>query len=158
MSGAPEIVRAESAALVEAARELLQEYETSLGVDLCFQDYAEELAAFPWEYAPPRGRLLVALAGGEPVGMVALRPLAPDGDCEMKRLYVRPAGRGLGAGRALAEALLSEARALGYRRMLLDTLPSMDAAIGLYASLGFREVEPYRENPVVGARFLALPL
>jgi N-acetylglutamate synthase-like GNAT family acetyltransferase len=134
-------------------RELFREYGDSLGIDLAFQDFERELAELPWEYV----RILVAQTDNDIVGCVALRPLA-SGDCEMKRLYVRPAGRGTGAGRALAEAIIAEARTLGYERMLLDTLPSMGAARDLYRKLGFAEVEPYRFNPIAGTSFMALDL
>jgi putative acetyltransferase len=139
------------------ARELIAEYGASVGVDLSFQAFEHELAELPGAYAPPTGRLLVALVDGEPAGCVALRPLG-DEACEMKRLYVRPGFRGLRLGRALAERIVESARELGYRRMLLDTLPSMGAAQGLYRSLGFRETAAYTVNPVPGATFMVLDL
>jgi len=138
-------------------RGLLHEYAESLGVDLCFQGFEAELASLPGAYAPPRGRLLLAWNGDDAVGCVALRPLAGN-DCEMKRLYVQPHVRGTRIGRDLAERLCSEAREAGYSRMYLDTLPSMEAAQKLYASLGFRSTGPYVFNPVPGARFLTLEL
>jgi ribosomal protein S18 acetylase RimI-like enzyme len=134
-------------------RALFQEYADSLGVDLGFQGFDAELAGLPGDYAPPRGRLLVAREGGAVVGCAALRPLGPD-VCEAKRLYVRPVARGTGLGKRLARALLSEARAIGYARIRLDTLPGMTQAIALYRSLGFREIPPYRFNPIEGTRFL----
>jgi ribosomal protein S18 acetylase RimI-like enzyme len=138
-------------------RELFREYADGLGVDLCFQGFEAELAGLPGAYAPPSGLLLLAACGSEVYGCVALRRLS-ESDAEMKRLYVRPAARGSGLGWALVSALIVEAQAIGYRRILLDTLPAMTAAIRLYESLGFRPVEPYCHNPVPGARYMALEL
>lgn len=138
-------------------RRLLREYADGLGVDVCFQDFEAELASLPGKYAPPRGRLLLAWNDHRAVGCVALRPI-DDETCEMKRLYVKPEERALHLGRRLAERICREARATGYRRMCLDTLPTMHAALGLYASLGFRPVAPYVFNPVAGALFLGLDL
>jgi ribosomal protein S18 acetylase RimI-like enzyme len=145
------------AADVEACRELFAEYQRALGVSLCFQDFDRELATLPGAYARPRGRLLIARVAGMPAACAALRPLG-ERDAEMKRLYVRPQFRGMGLGRALAEIVIDEARAMGYAAVKLDTLPSMNDAQGLYARLGFRDVPAYNDNPVAGTRFLALAL
>lgn len=142
---------------IEEIRALFLEYGASLGVDLTFQGFDDELASLPGAYAPPEGRLLLARAGETVIGGVGLRPYAP-GLCEMKRLYVRPAHRALKAGRALAEAVIAEARAVGYRAMRLDTLPGMEAAQALYAALGFRDIPPYYENPIPGTRYCELDL
>jgi putative acetyltransferase len=142
---------------IEGVRRLFEEYAASLDFDLCFQGFGEELAGLPGDYAPPAGRLLLARLENDPAGCVALRPLEAD-VCEMKRLYVRPAFRGLGAGRMLVERIIREGREAGYRRMRLDTLATMIAARRLYQQLGFREIAPYRNNPVQGAAFLELDL
>jgi len=151
------IVEAEGAEGLALVRQLFVEYAASLEVDLAFQGFDEELAGLPGAYARPAGGLLLGYDGEEPAGCVAFRPLEP-GIAEMKRLYVRPSARGAGWGRRLAEQVVSEARAAGYERMRLDTLPSMRAAIGLYLGMGFREIPPYRHNPVAGTRFLELDL
>jgi putative acetyltransferase len=150
-------IQVESATHVAQARELFQEYEASLGICLCFQNFEEELASLPGDYAPPQGRLLLALDGAQITGCVALRQI--DGEtCEMKRLYVRPAFRGQGVGRELATTIIEQARSIGYVRMRLDTLSSMKEAIALYQSLGFLPTEPYRHNPIEGAIFMELGL
>lgn len=152
------VARAVSPEAVDAARRLFQEYARSLGFDLCFQDFDRELAELPGEYAPPDGVLLLARVDGRVAGCVGLRRLEAE-ICEMKRLYVQPAFRGSGVGRALVSAVLAEARVLGYRRMRLDTVPwQMHAAVELYRTFGFRHVEPYRLNPIPGAVFMELDL
>ena len=138
-------------------RQLFREYQAELGIDLCFQGFAAEVEGLPGDYAPPSGRLLLAFRDDVAVGCVALR--AVDGArCEMKRLYLRPGARGSGVGRALVERLLSEARAEGYGEVVLDTLPSMAEAQRMYERFGFRDIPPYRANPVAGARYLGLRL
>ncbi|WPB73211.1 GNAT family N-acetyltransferase [Archangium violaceum] len=136
---------------------LFREYAESLGIDLGFQDFESELASLPGKYEPPRGRLLLARRGSQVLGCVALRPLDVE-TCEMKRLYVRPAARGEQLGRRLVERICDEAGAAGYRRIYLDTLPTMAAAIGLYTSMGFHPIEPYVFNPLPGAMFLGRDL
>jgi len=179
------LAQAETPEEIEEVRRLLREYEASLGVSLCFQDFERELAELPGEYAPPGGRLLLCSAGVSPavagasrsrtrgqdahatagetpalhqaVGCVALRRI-DDESCEMKRLYLRPGFRGRGAGRVLAVAIIGEARRIGYKKMRLDTLPSMREAMALYETLGFKRIEPYRYNPIEGAVFAELEL
>jgi GNAT superfamily N-acetyltransferase len=138
-------------------RGLIEEYVRSLGVDLGFQEIETELSDLAAAYAPPRGGILVGVAGGQLAGCVALRPLEP-GTCEMKRLYVRPPFRRTGLGKRLSVAAIEKARDLGYDRMRIDTLPQMQAARRLYAELGFRTIEPYRFNPVEGTAFMELAL
>lgn len=153
------IVQAQSEAEIQQVRDLFGEYVAWLGLNLCFQNYDKELAELPGDYAPPRGRLLLALDDeGVAMGCAALRDLN-EGTCEMKRLFVRPAARGQGLGWRLARLIVDEARAYGYRRIRLDTLPGkMDRAIAMYRVLGFKDIEPYYNNPVVGAAFMELEL
>ncbi len=151
------IVRAETPAQFEAAKVLFEEYAAALGVDLCFQDFDHELASLAEQYSHPGGCLLLATVDERPVGCVALRRW-DDAVCEMKRLYVQPTARGLKLGRRLAEDIIDEARRLGYRRMRLDTLPSMGEAQSLYRSLGFRETDAYRYNPIAGTVYMELEL
>jgi putative acetyltransferase len=147
--------------LLDATRAIFSDYAQSLGVDLCFQNFAAELESLPGEYAPTQGALLLALVDGDVAGCGAMRSL-PGTDyanaCEMKRLYVRPAYRKFGLGRLLAQALLDRGRQAGYSAMLLDTLDDMEAARGLYASLGFEEIPPYYFNPIPGAHYLMADL
>lgn len=151
------LIDASSQKHVETVRRLLTEYADSLAVDLSFQDFKKEVAELPGEYVPPAGRLYLALDGTRPAGCIALRKISDD-VCEMKRLYVRPLFRGKGLGRKLAAQVIGEARRIGYKRMLLDTLPLMKRATALYRSLGFRPIPRYRENPVPGALFMELDL
>jgi putative acetyltransferase len=143
---------------IQEARLLFKEYAASLPFDLCFQNFDKELADLPGEYGSPRGRLFLAVSDNDAVaGCVALR-LWRAGIGEMKRLFVRPAFRGKGVGKKLALAMLEAARHLGYARVRLDTTPTMTEAMRLYESLGFRRVEPYRDNPIAGAVFLEIDL
>jgi GNAT superfamily N-acetyltransferase len=148
-------------ALIDATRALFAEYAQALGIDLCFQQFDAELAGLPGDYAAPQGTLLLAYVDDELAGCGAFRPL-PDADyanaCEMKRLYVRPAFRRFGLGRLLAQALIDGALQAGYSAMLLDTLDDMEAARGLYETLGFTEVPPYYFNPIPGAHYLQVDL
>ena len=153
------IRQADSPADVATARALFEEYQKSLGFSLCFQNFDAELAGLPGAYAPPSGRLLLAFEGDVPAGCVAIRKIE-EGICELKRLWVRPAFRGTALGRRLVVDVLREAREMGYGRVRLDTLPSMTAAQALYLSLGFLDIPPYNDHPIVGTRFMEaiLPL
>ena len=152
-----EIIEANTDDLIAAAKELFQEYAESLGFDLCFQNFEQELADFPGQYSPPRGRLFLAVSDRHPMGCVALRDSEMN-ICEMKRLYVRPDFRGQRVGRLLAETVINAANDIGYDCMRLDTIPSMKRANLLYKSLGFKEIEAYRPNPIEGALYLELVL
>jgi GNAT superfamily N-acetyltransferase len=142
---------------LEAVRSIFREYAESLGIDLGFQNFDAELAELPGKFAAPRGRVLLAYHDAQIIGCVAVRPL-DDTTCEMKRLYVRPAGRGLQAGMQLATRICVVARESGYRRIRLDTLPTMHAARRLYASLGFEPIPAYVFNPFPDAIFLECDL
>jgi ribosomal protein S18 acetylase RimI-like enzyme len=149
------ITQVRSATDLDATVRLFNAYASSLGIDLSYQDFPAEVASLPGKYAPPLSELLIARdAERAPLGCVALRPMAPEGCCEMKRLYVSPRGRGLGLGRALVEAIVGAAVRIGYREMRLDTLPTMTEAIALYRSAGFGPTEPYYDTPVAGTIFL----
>jgi len=151
-------VQAEFPAQIDQVRELFLEYEQSLGVKLCFQNFEQELAGLPGHYAPPDGRLLLAEYEGKLAGCVALRKWEA-GICEMKRLYLRPSFRGKGLGRTIAEKIIAEARNIGYQCMRLDTIePVMKDAVEMYRKLGFREIAPYRSNPIAGAMYMELQL
>ncbi len=150
-----EITPVRSAADLEATVRLFEAYAASLAIDLAYQDFAAELAAMPGKYAPPAGELLLARdLQGRPSGCVGLRPLPPDGCCEIKRLYVPPAGRGRGLGKRLIDAILETAARIGYRDILLDTLPEMVEAITLYRRSGFEVIAPYYETPIAGTTFM----
>jgi GNAT superfamily N-acetyltransferase len=152
------LVKARHPQEIATATTLFCEYADWLGIDLAFQDFANELATLPGKYAPPEGELILALSlTGEALGCIGVRPLG-GAVCEMKRLYVRPAARGLGIGRALVAAIISAAEALGYAEMKLDTLPWMDSAMALYKQFGFAEIAAYYNNPVPGTRYLGRQL
>ena len=152
-----QIIEAYDSEHIRAIRTLFRTYESSLNVDLCFQQFDEELAALPGDYAPPDGCLFLAQIGGANAGCVALRKIDDDG-CEMKRLYVEPAFRGHGIGIGLIHKIIERGQSLNYQYMRLDTLPSMQKAIALYESLGFKDIGAYRHNPVAGVRYLELDL
>lgn len=157
----PDVVLSAQIELIEAysrledVKTLFQEYSASLGIDLEYQSFSSELSGLPGKYARPDGRLFLALVGGAPAGCVAMRRFGA-ARAEMKRLYVRPAFRGLSIGKRLAERVIEEARLMGYRSILLDTLGTMDRARQLYRRLGFLEITPYYDSPVQGTKFLQL--
>jgi ribosomal protein S18 acetylase RimI-like enzyme len=153
-----QLIQAKSLEEIEQIRKLFEEYVAWLGINLCFQNFDKEVAELPGDYAPPSGRLTLATESDEVAGCVALRRIGED-VCELKRLYVRPQFRGRGLGRTLTENVIDEARSIGYKRMRLDTLPGkMDQAIKMYRRLGFKNIEPYYNNPVEGAAFMELEL
>ncbi len=153
-----ELIQARSATHIEQARELFKEYAAWLDVDLCFQSFEKELAELPGDYFPPDGRLFLLFDGTQLAGCVALRKI-DEGVCEMKRLFLRAEFRGKGLGRFLVEAAIRAAKEIGYECMRLDTLAlQMGDAIALYRSMGFREIEPYYQNPVPGAKFMEIEL
>lgn len=149
----PVLRHAASAEEIEMARGLFHEYEKSIGISLCFQNFAEEVATLPGDYAPPAGRLVLAFVEGRIAGCVALRKIG-EGVAEMKRLYVRPEFRGMKLGRRLAEAVLHEAGSIGYAAIRLDTLSTMKEAQALYVSMGFSDIPPYNDHPIAGTRFM----
>ena len=151
------VVHADTPERIDLARQLFLEYADWLAIDLCFQGFDQELATLPGDYAPPCGRLLLALADDEPVGCVALRPLAAD-TAELKRLYVQENWRGRGVGRRLVERLLDEARHIGYARVRLDSLPTMTSATALYRAVGFAPCERYYDTPLAETVFMELVL
>jgi ribosomal protein S18 acetylase RimI-like enzyme len=149
------ITTAVSTADLDVVAHLFRAYAAAIGVDLGYQDFEKELATLPGKYASPSGALLIARDNeGVPIGCVALRPMAPDGCCEMKRLYVSPAARGLGLGRALLQAILTEAARLGYHEIRLDTLPTMTEAIAMYGKAGFETIAPYYDTAPAGTIFM----
>ncbi len=154
------IFQAETPEQIADARTLMVEYAKTLGFDLCFQSFDEELSQLPGYYAPPAGRLLLATWNTGLAGVIALRPLKNDAlACEMKRLYVRPQFRGKAIGRSLVKFLIEQAQQCGYARMVLDTVPGyMDQAIALYRAFGFHEIAPYYLNPLTQAVYLELSL
>ena len=153
------MLEAETAEAIATARQLIEEYAAWLEFKLCFQGFEDEMRSLPGKYAPPAGRLLLALWNGKPAGVIALRPLEEPGLCEMKRLYVRPEFRGHNIGRLLAERIIREAAEIGYSRMRLDTVAGkMDSAIAMYRELGFKETDPYYQTPVGHTLFMELTL
>ena len=149
-----QLIQATTEVQMDLARDLFREYAGGLAIDMCFQNFDQELKTLPGKYAPPEGRLLLAYSDGELAGCIALRKL-DNRTCEMKRLFVRPSFRGKGYGRIMIENLIEEARVIGYERMWLDSLPGkMDAAIALYKELGFKEIAAYYDNPLESVVYL----
>ncbi len=151
------IIEANTKELIEKSKELVREYAQSLEFDLSFQDFDQEMENFPGQYTLPQGCLYIALDENQPIGCVALRDFG-QGICEMKRLYVKPNSRGQKVGKLLAEVVIKAARDMGYDHMRLDTIPSMKQANMLYSALGFKQIAPYRFNPIEGATFFELNL
>ncbi len=151
------IKQAQTKIEIEEVRKLFREYEVFLDVDLCFQSFEEELANLPGKYSHPSGDLIIGIDNERIVGCVAVRKL-DDGVCEMKRLFVRPAARGTGLGKRLAQAIIEVAQELDYSIMRLDTLDRLKGAMILYEKLGFRKTEPYYENPLPGVVYWELDL
>jgi putative acetyltransferase len=152
-----ELINSPAHPMLDATRELLRDYQRSLGIDLCFQDFENELLELPGAYAPPDGRLYAAFVGEQLAGSIALRRHDAH-SCEMKRLYLRPEFLRQGFGKRMAQHIIEDARQIGYQRILLDTLPTMQAAQGIYQKLGFKETKAYVFNPVQGVRYMALVL
>ncbi len=142
---------------LDAIRELFREYATGLGVDLCFQDFEQELALLPGKYSEPMGRLYLAYDQDEAIACIALRPFK-DHVGEIKRLYVKPSHRRQGLSKILVKRILEDARMIGYQRLVLDTLNTMTPAMKLYKTCGFQEIEAYYPNPLEGATYFALDL
>jgi putative acetyltransferase len=153
----PQITAVQSTADIDTVRVLLREYQQGLGIDLCFQGFESELRGLPGSYAPPHGRLYLARHETDAIGCVALQRVDAT-RAEMKRLYVRPQGRGLGIASALVARILDDARTIGYGEIVLDTLPSMIEAQRLYQQLGFLDIAAYRPNPIGGTRYLGKKL
>lgn len=155
------LIEVRSPQQVGAIRDLFLEYQASLGIDLCFQGFEQELNNLPGDYVAPSGGLLLADVDGQAAGCCAFRPLITSDHldaCEMKRLFVRPGFRGMGLGRQLVDAIVLAAQQAGYTTMLLDTLSDMESARALYQEVGFVETEPYYHNPLAGAHYLKLDL
>jgi len=151
------IIHVQTPQHIREIQSLFREYEHFLNVDLCFQGFEAELAGLPGRYGPPTGALVMALDGEHAAGCVALRKIEED-VCEMKRLYVRPGYRAKGLGRQLAQTIIEQAISLGYTLMRLDTLDTLEQAMGLYASFGFTKTPPYYDNPLEGVVYWELPL